>query len=301
MKDQLQAMEKVTSGTGLYEVPHSGMENAEFNKTELRYAGKNPNNYVLFNNELWRIIGLVNTLEGQKVKIRKATALSEKKVYHAGVSGVNGAEGINQWGPSTYEDGTAFNGADLQLYLNGEYFQSLTVEAQNMISDTTWNTGAGIYGTHNLTNDLYVVERGNLNGKGCTTGTYCNDTVVRTTSWDGHIALFYPSDYGYATSGGSTTSRNTCLNTSLQVWNNANVSDCKNNDWLLGGTGWQWTLTPAISPNKSSFSFDFEGSGYMDWTRAKYADIVFPTAYLKNNLKIVSGTGTSSDPFILNF
>ena len=31
--------------------------------------GANPNNYVKFNNELWRIIGLVNTPEGQRVKI----------------------------------------------------------------------------------------------------------------------------------------------------------------------------------------------------------------------------------------
>ena len=41
----------------------------------------------------------------------------------------------------------------------------------------------------------------------------------------------YVSDYGYATSGGSTTNRANCLNTVLSDdWND--YDDCYNNDWL---------------------------------------------------------------------
>ena len=40
----------------------------------------------------------------------------------------------------------------------------------------------------------------------------------------------YPSDYGYATSGGSTSNRTSCLNSELYNWDSA--SDCYNNDWL---------------------------------------------------------------------
>ena len=32
----------------------------------------------------------------------------------------------------------------------------------------------------------------------------------RPTKWTGKIGLMYPSDYGYATSGGSTTNREAC-------------------------------------------------------------------------------------------
>ena len=49
------------------------LENGEKNTTELaydetvdnnlRYIGANPNNYVLFNNELWRIIGVMNNID----------------------------------------------------------------------------------------------------------------------------------------------------------------------------------------------------------------------------------------------
>ena len=33
----------------------------------------------------------------------------------------------------------------------------------------------------------------------------------RPTKWTGKIALAYPSDYGYATAGGTTTNRASCL------------------------------------------------------------------------------------------
>ncbi len=57
----------------------------KWNKTEYRYAGINPNNYVTFNNEIWRIIGLVNvkTENGieQRVKIVRADGVKEQKTF----------------------------------------------------------------------------------------------------------------------------------------------------------------------------------------------------------------------------
>ena len=47
----------VENGDGLYEVSHedSTLED-DWKRTELRFAGKSPKNYVWFNDELWRII-----------------------------------------------------------------------------------------------------------------------------------------------------------------------------------------------------------------------------------------------------
>ncbi len=39
----------------------------------LRYTGKNPNNYVLFNNELWRMIGIFDG----KIKIIKNDSIKD--------------------------------------------------------------------------------------------------------------------------------------------------------------------------------------------------------------------------------
>ena len=61
----------VDNGDGLYEVEHTNVtetiDDNGFSQTEYRYAGSNPNNYVDFNNEKWRIIGLTNvkTASGQ--------------------------------------------------------------------------------------------------------------------------------------------------------------------------------------------------------------------------------------------
>lgn len=56
----------------------------------------------------------------------------------------------------------------------------------------------------------------------CTSGNYCNDCnepAEFSLSWKGLVGLMYPSDYGYATSGGSITNRTTCLNKSLsKLW-----------------------------------------------------------------------------------
>ena len=63
-------IEVVKAGDGLYEVRHDDVsgtvDDLGFSQREYRYAGQNPDNYVNFNGELWRIIGLVNVLVPQE-------------------------------------------------------------------------------------------------------------------------------------------------------------------------------------------------------------------------------------------
>ncbi len=47
----------------------------------------------------------------------------------------------------------------------------------------------------------------------------------RGTSWTGKVGLMYLSDYGYATSGGATTNRASCLAKELTKWDDSSVSD----------------------------------------------------------------------------
>ena len=68
-----------------------------------------------------------------------------------------------------------------------------------MIGNAKWYLGAGPESYSSLTAaDFYGYERGTTTGKQCTSGSLCNDTVTRTTSWTGQIGLMYPSDYGYS-------------------------------------------------------------------------------------------------------
>ena len=107
----------------------------------------------------------------------------------------------------------------------------------------------------------------------------------------------YPSDYGYATAGGSTTNRAACLAKEMYNWDGSDVSDCKNNDYLLKGYS-QWTLAPYSSD--SGIVFNVSMRGFVHGDGAYSAVGVRPVAFLKSNISITNvGTGTSESPFQL--
>ena len=107
----------------------------------------------------------------------------------------------------------------------------------------------------------------------------------------------YPSDYGYATSGGSTTDRATCLNKDLYHWSDSSVSDCKKNDWLFNGRA-QWTLSPYADSALALRAFNVLYDVYS--TNANEDNGVRPAVYLSSNTKVLSGDGSSGNPFILS-
>ncbi len=121
----------------------------------------------------------------------------------------------------------------------------------------------------------------------------------RPTTLPGKIGLMYPSDYGYATSGGSTTDRATCLAKELYNWDGSGVSDCKNNDYLFKSAYTQWTLAPYLS--FSYLAFNVTSTGYVNYfsnSRVNYPHAVRPAAYLKSSISLSSvGDGSSTSPY----
>ena len=276
----------------------------------IRYYGSDPNNYVSFNNELWRIIGVF----GDNVKLVRKDSLGELS-WDSSDSTINSGNGINQWGESTYEDGSLYEGADLQVYLNKMYYGGTSVTcyggtknstttcptntldntAKALIDNHTWNTGAPNHSTlYNSTTqsydtvEFYKAERGTVNGKICSSGTYCNDTVTRTTEWTGYIGLPYVTDYAYA------SSENDC-NTKIDQ---SSTYKCKNNNWMHRSTS-TWYMSPYAIPYNATSVWYVYGDGSSGLSLAADALSAFPTIYLKSNVLIDSGKGTSSDPYIL--
>ena len=150
--------------------------------------------------------------------------------------------------------------------------------------DAKWYLG-GSSSYNNVTSSMfYERERG--------TTVYSG----RSTSWVGKVGLMYPSDYGYATSGGTTTDRNTCLNKKLYNWDSSDFSDCMNNDWIFNPS-YQWTITPRAS--NSNRVFYLGNAGYVDSNSAYNTYGVRPVVFLKSNIKIIDGDGSSSNPYIL--
>ena len=276
----------------------------------IRYYGSNPNNYVSFNNELWRIIGVF----GNNVKLVRSEKLGNLS-WDSSESSINGGVGINQWGESKDADGNEYAGADLQVYLNKMYYGGTSVTCYNgqnnqtttcptntldntakaLIDNHTWNTGAPNHSTlYNSTTqsydtvEFYKAERGTVNGKICSSGTYCNDTVTRTTEWTGYIGLPYVTDYAYA------SSENDC-NTKIDQ---SSTYKCKNNNWMHRSTS-TWYMSPYAIPYNATSVWYVYGDGSSGLSLAADALSAFPTIYLKSNVIIESGNGTSSSPYIL--
>ena len=107
----------------------------------------------------------------------------------------------------------------------------------------------------------------------------------------------YPSDYGYATSGGTSMNRTSCLAKELYNWDGA--SDCYNNDWLLDSSNTQWTISPRAHSVTAISVFNVNSGGTINNSHAKFAQSVRPSVYLKSNVSILSGEGTPENPYTI--
>ena len=227
------------------------------NENGYRYEGKDPNNYVWFNNELWRIIGVFDEnshgVSGQNlVKIIR-----------------NDSIGGLAWNKSNTNDWTASSLMNLlnRAYLNSEngtggeycygYGTSINIPAncdytkiginntyRSMIENVTWYLG-GYSSTSATAEAFYGYERG--------TTVYSG----RPTSTTGYIGLMYPSDYGY-----SVLSSSCARTTNLRSYNNAT---CARQSWLYG-QGYEWTITPVSSSSNSVFRVNYVG--YLTYSSA---------------------------------
>ena len=288
----------------------NGLKKDNTEDQNIRYYGSDPNNYVSFNNELWRIIGVF----GNNVKLVRSEKLGNLS-WDSSANNVNSGNGINQWGESTYTDGTTYEGSDLMQYLNKMYYKGETVTcygdsgnktttcptnrldetSKSLIDNHTWNTGApndsALYNSTTKTYDtveFYRAERGSVTGKICSSGYNCNDTVTRTTEWTGYIALPYVTDWAYA------SSENDC-NTKIDQ---SSTYKCKNNNWMHRSTT-TWYLSPGAFSSFAYIAWSVSGVGSAGNSDAAFPLSAFPTIYLKSNVLIESGNGREDAPYIL--
>ena len=279
----------------LYENGDSSLIYDETVDNNLRYIGADPNNYVLFNNELWRIIGVMNNIDNglgnkePRLKIIRSESIGryswDNKSDWGSNDWINSALKIvlNEgayWSRTSGNCPYGQNGATTMCDFTSN---GLTKEAKEMIVSVVWSLGS-LNGSSITSSTSYILERGT------------NVPEGRPTEWIGYVGLMYPSDYGYATSGGPTTNRETCLNTLLNQWQN--VSDCYNNNWLYHKVFNQWTLTSFFLDNSVVYN-TLETGGFSGNNSIASDVIVFPTLYLSSNVSISGGTGSSSDPYQL--
>ena len=295
----------------------------------IRYVGGSPNNYVSFDGDIWRIIGVMKDVDDgtgnkeDRVKIIRNDAIGGYS-WDTSESSINNGKGVNEWsqadlmkllnpgyesetvGGSLYwnnKSGTCYSSKNNGTKACDFASTGIKDKLKNMLGNAVWNTGSqGTASWYNssggLTKHFYTYERSENTGKICTSGIYCTDTVSRTTTWTGKIGLMYPSDYGYAT---RAADRATCLNKELLNWDDSSVSGCKYNDWLLNvnGSG-QWTLSPHADSSDADYVFYVYIVGNVRIANACSSNAVRPVGYLLSNTLVQSGDGSSGNPYTLS-
>ena len=240
--------------------------------TEYRYRGGKVSNYVTFNNETWRIIGIIPTEDTDgnvknRFKIIKDTSIGNKK--------------WNETESNNWVTGT------LNAYLNNDYYNTLSSNAKNMIGTTKYYLG-GYKDSQIMPNIMWQYERKNDANR---TGYYYGTNPIMQNDANKKIAIMYASDYGYAASKECTSNLFDYNNTNCKTTNN--WLDKSKDIWLLP----QYSVDVNLAFNVSS-------NGCVDYYNGKFVSSsdngARPVLYLSSNVKISSGEGTSKQPYQLS-
>ena len=254
-----------------------------------RYSGANPNNYVCFgsitsscpNDNLYRIIGVF----GDQVKLIKhdyatSTLLGTNGDYYgqytlgeyyykgsnySNIAGYLWNYGINTWSESQLNT----------VNLNENYLANIGSEWSGKIAEHIWQVGGNTY--QNIYN--VVIKQ-----------AYTNEIINSATNatYNAKIGLMYVSDYGYAASPNN-------WNTILYNYDN---DTNRNINWIYMGL-YDWTITRYSINEGNVFVINTNGSVIY----ASPIDNVLavrPTFYLNSDVAYISGTGTSSNPYIID-
>ena len=279
------------NNSGLYTITHPADSTLQIGATEsiteYRYRGASPKNYVIFNGEIWRIIGVFPTDDGtgnieNRIKIIKDQSIGEYEWE---------TDSSNNW-----------TGATLNTELNTTYLNSLDSTSKSMIGQANYYLGGKNVTYNNGYADtplqFYSYERKIQNGTNCVKtdfegtiylGTECYYYGTNPNSFIGKLGLMYFSDYGYASSN--------CENKRIYDENSLSndIRACNTTNWLLGNREW---LLPQLASD-SHYAFVVHSDGRVDFQDGINQHGVRPVLYLISSAKITGGDGTIGSPYTL--
>ena len=258
--------------------------------SNIRYVGGEPNNYVLFNDERWRIIGVFNNVEtenGKKqtmLKIMRSESIG-KLSWDSSTKDVNdiySGLGVNDWSTS-----------DLMYLLNyGSYWNSNSGDCYVGKNNEKETCNFNIIGLSDEAKSLIEKVKWNITPTNTTTlkASTMYKTERKEKSWVGYVGLISPSDYGFA-------SYKCFDNTAL---NNYDIEACNYTNYIYkiitnDKTNDLWTIMSDYKVNNKVYTV----GKVMKKANTYDQRSVYPTLYLKAGVKIESGTGTYIDPYIL--
>ena len=239
-----------------------------------RYQGKNPDNYIWFNDELWRIIGNI------PVCLTSGCASTENRVKIIRNDSI---------GAIKYGDNSTWMGSNIQNLLNTCYLGKKSSCDSYCYSYSTSAKGTCDYSSDGIdvtdfygkmVEDVYFnVGTGNSTYK--TAANYYTQEIATHATSTSKIGLMYASDWGYAIEGFTGV-----------LGSDGNPQNSSDKNWLMSN-GYEWTM----SAYNSLYPLSANSDGYLTFTSASNGCSIRPVLYLKSSVYVVSGTGSKVDPY----
>ena len=264
-----------------------------------RYSGANPNNYVCFgSNEstcptdnLYRIIGVF----GNQVKLIKydyatsallgtdgdyaSTGTPNASYYKGSLTTIN----TYYWNNSTQKN-TWSESLLNKTNLNTNFINNIGTEWANKIATTTWKVGGNTYA--NIRNVIPATAYQNEIVNPVTTNTTDN-----ATEYSAKIGLMYVSDYGFGADPSAWTT------TLYNYDGSVNGSTIRSLNWMHMGY-YDWTISRNADISDIAFYVYDDGRVNNYNVNSHYA--VRPSFNLESSITYVSGSGSASDPMVIN-
>ena len=264
-----------------------------------RYSGANPNNYVCFGtnttpcptDNLYRIIGVF----GNNVKLIKydyatsallgtdgeyqGTGTPNSSYYKGSLTTIN----TYYWNNSTQKN-TWSESLLNKTNLNTNFINNIGTEWANKIATTTWKVGGNTYA--NIRDVIPATAYQNEIANPVTTNTTDN-----ATEYSAKIGLMYISDYGFGADPSAWT-------TALYNYDGSvNGSTIRSLNWMHMGY-YDWTLSRTADGSGNAFGVYLDG--YVNDISVNNYFAVRPSFNLESSITYVSGSGSASDPMVIN-
>ncbi len=289
-----QDVELVESGDGLYE--------DSYEAGRLIYRGQNPDNYITFNGELWRIIAkeadgtykiIKNDVLANRAFDEANHRTTEKNSYCDNPRygcGVYAAVDGTFSSPSGSQSGTVTEDSSIKIYLNDDYYvNNINATAKGQMTSHTFNIGAVEYLDESGA-EADSIEK-NMAGE-------------KMYTWTGNVGLANVSDILKASTNPLCKSATDNFDKAMQE---SPVVTCNSNYLfeIIPDMAGYWTINASSreSGGNSRIAWNaVRGSGFVG-VAGNYAsyDAAYaprPVVFLKSNTTL-SGSGTSEDPFTI--
>lgn len=313
----------VTEGDGLYI--------DKYNEGRYVYKGGNPNNFIKFNDELWRIISVekdgtlkiirANPLDNPTTKEGQSVTFNEENSKSYGTYcafSYAWDHGCNMWAKTEYVEngrnggtspifyrGTVTEDSLLNRYLNNEYYNKLKQTSSCEIIKKDYYFGPGSYGNVDsiIANERTQVWNGNI------ALANLSDIIFANTNETTCGTLENINENYYSIINGEKKEKDCTINGQIggpltdECYNN-----CADTNWLMPSKTYKFTdynyllLNPQYSTIGNVLAVSYQGItgqtvGNLYSSRYNNTFTIRPVTYLRNDMEILKGDGSENNPY----